>query len=122
MIITQKAIPRRAVLRGLGTALALPFLDSMVPALRGATADASPLRWHTFYTPNGMIMEQFIPGQIGAGFGYTPILKPLESFREHLAVITGLAHAQANALGDGSGDHGRSTACFLTGVHPKKTE
>jgi hypothetical protein len=120
MIITRKAIPRRTVLRGLGAALALPLLDSMTPALRAA--ETSPLRWHTFYTPNGMIMEQFIPAQTGAGFEYTPILKPLESFREQLVVITGLAHGQANPLGDGSGDHGRSTPCFLTGVHPKKTE
>jgi hypothetical protein len=68
------------------------------------------------------MMENWTPAESGAGFGYSTILKPLEPFRSKITVFTGLSHVQAEALGDGAGDHGRCCGSYLTGVHVKKTE
>jgi hypothetical protein len=124
MIITRKAMDRRTVLRGTGAALALPLLDAMIPtSTRAAEATAqSRMRLQIIYTPNGMMMQNFRPAEAGEGYAITPILKPLEPYREKFTVITGLAHKQAEALGDGGGDHGRSGGSYLTGVHVKKTQ
>ena len=117
-----KHIPRRTVLRGLGTMIALPFLDSMVPAFASPLLNKStPRRMAFVYVPNGAIMEDWTPAKPGAGYDLGPILKPLEPFREDLLVLTGLAQYEGNSLGDGSGDHARAASTFLTGVHPKKT-
>ena len=117
-----KHIPRRTVLRGLGTMIALPFLDSMVPAFASRLLRKSrPRRMAFVYIPNGAIMEDWTPAEPGAGYDLGPILKPLEPFREDLLVLTGLAQYQGNSLGDGPGDHARAGSTFLTGVHPKKT-
>ena len=117
-----KHIPRRTVLRGLGTMIALPFLDSMVPAFASPLLRKSrPRRMAFVYIPNGAIMEDWTPAKPGAGYNLGPILKPLEPFREDLLVLTGLAQYQGNSLGDGPGDHARAGSTFLTGVHPKKT-
>jgi hypothetical protein len=93
MMITRKAIPRRAVLRGLGATLALPLLDSMVPALTAlAQTAASPItRFGVMYTVNGMIMEKWTPAAEGAGFELTPTLGALAPFREQFSVLSGLA-------------------------------
>ena len=88
MIITQKAINRRTVLRGIGTTLALPLLDSMIPALRAAPK--AKCRLGVVYVPNGIVMQNWTPGAQGAAFGFTPTLKPLEQFREHVLVLSGL--------------------------------
>ena len=64
-----------------------------------------------------MIQEQWNPAAVGEGFEFTPILKPLEPFREHLNILSGLAHLQADTFGDGTGDHPRASAVWLTGVH-----
>jgi hypothetical protein len=123
MIITRKAMGRRTVLRGMGTALALPLLDAMMTSTRAAEVAAKArMRLQVIYTPNGMMMQNYMPAQAGEGFVMTPILKPLEPYREKFTVISGLAHKQAEALGDGGGDHGRSCGSYLTGVHVKKTE
>ncbi len=124
MIITKKSLPRRAFLRGVGTALALPLLDAMIPALsKGATTAAQPVvRLGFIYHPTGAIQKQWVPAAEGVGFEFSPTLKPLEPFREHVNVLTGLAQIQARALGDGPGDHAREGAVWLTGVHPTKTE
>jgi hypothetical protein len=107
-------------LRGIGAAVALPMLDSMVPALQSAPV---PVRRAVFlYTPNGVIMKDWTPAADGAGFEFTPTLKPLEPFREKLVVLTGLGHHNGDSLGDGAGDHARAGATWLTGVHPKKTD
>ena len=93
MIITNKAIPRRTILRGIGASLALPFLDSMVPAF-GAAASAAAVpvrRFGVVYVPNGMVMKNWTPEAEGAAFELTPILKPLEPFRDDLLVLTGLS-------------------------------
>jgi hypothetical protein len=113
---------RRTVLRGLGTAVALPLMEAMVPAARAAKPAARPKRLQIFYTPNGMIMQSFTPQTAGRDYALSPTLAPLEAFRNDFTVISGLAHYQASALGDGPGGHGRSCGAYLTGAHPKRTE
>ena len=123
MIITKKFLDRRMFLRGAGVAVALPLLDSMFPALSGANSAAKPaVRLGFIYHPTGAIQARWTPATDGAGFEFTPTLKVLEPLREHVNVITGLAHIQARALGDGNGDHAREGAVWLTASHPKKTE
>ena len=118
--LSRKSLSRRTILRGIGASVALPLLDSMVPALKSAPV---PVRRAAFlYTPNGIIMKDWTPTSEGAGFTFTPTLKPLESFRDHVLVLTGLQHHNGESLGDGAGDHARAGATWLTGVHPKKTE
>jgi hypothetical protein len=123
MIIRSKVMGRRTVLRGMGATLALPLLEAMMTSASAAEAAAKArMRLQVIYMPNGMMMQNFTPAQTGEGYAMTPILKPLEPYREKFAVISGLAHKQAEALGDGGGDHGRSCGSYLTGVHVKKTE
>ncbi len=122
MIVTKKSLHRRTFLRGLGTTLALPLLDSMVPALASANAVKSPIRLGFVYHPVGMIMNRWTPLTEGAGFEITPTMKALEPFRERMVVLTGLAQVNGRALGDGPGDHAREGATWLTGVHPKRSE
>ncbi len=122
-IITRKHLGRRTFLRGVGAAVALPMLDAMVPALASASTAAAntPTRLAFSYVPNGVIMKHWTPAGVGEAFEFTPTLAPLQAFRKDLLVLSGLAHHNAEALGDGGGDHARAAACFLTGVHPKKT-
>ncbi|MXZ72567.1 MAG: DUF1552 domain-containing protein [Acidobacteria bacterium] len=125
MIVTKKHVSRRTVIRGLGATMALPLLDAMVPAFRPIRLSAaSPTRrLATVYVPNGIIMEQWTPSAEGAGFDLPPTLAPLAPYRDDLLVLTGLVHQTAYPLpGEGAGDHARAAACYLTGVHPKKTE
>jgi hypothetical protein len=74
------------------------------------------------YIPNGAVMQQWTPAEVGAGFGLSPILSPLAPFRDQLVVVSGLAHGQAEPLGDGNGEHSRASATWLNGVHPNQTE
>jgi hypothetical protein len=124
MIVTKKSLARRSFLRGMGTALALPMFDAMTPAFaapaRGVTA--SPARMAFLYVPNGIIMKDWTPTAEGKGFEMPRTLKPLEAYRDHLNVLTGLDHRNGDSLGDGAGDHARAGATWLTGVHPRKTE
>jgi hypothetical protein len=125
MIVTRRALPRRTFLRGAGAALALPLLDAMVPAFTPLTrAAGNPIRrLGFFYVPNGHIDDaRWTPATEGAGFELTPILSSLAPVREHTIVMTGLAHRNGLAMGDGNGDHSRATPTWLSGVHPKKTE
>ena len=119
MTITKLALPRRTFLRGIGTSLALPLLDAMVPAATAlAQTAANPVRRLGFvYIPNGVIQEQWVPATTGAGFDFSPTLSPLAPFRDRLLVASGLAHRQADSFGDGNGDHPRATAVWLSGVH-----
>ena len=123
MIITRKTLPRRTFLRGVGAALALPLLDAMTPALAGVAGRAvQPVRrlgW--VYLPNGMAMESWTPPDATA-LELSPTLAPLAPFRDRMVVLSGLAQGQAEALGDGNGEHTRATATWLNGVHPKETE
>ena len=131
MIISNLSLPRRTFLRGLGATVALPFLDSMLPAFSPLTraAGSPPIRLGYVYTPNGIIGAcdksprpfMWTPRTVGANFAFSPTMKALEPFREHVNVFSGLAQVTGRALGDGPGDHARATATFLTGVHPYKT-
>ncbi len=120
MIITRKHLPRRTFLKGMGTAIALPMLDGMVPAMATTNVEA-PVRLALVYVPNGIVMKDWTPKTAGKDFEFTRILKPLESFREDILVLSGLDDRNGNALGDGPGDHARAGAAILTGVHCKKT-
>jgi hypothetical protein len=117
MIITKLSLPRRTFLRGMGATLALPLLDAMVPAL-SAAPKPSPRRLGFIYgSPNGIIQSAFVPATVGRGFELSPILSPLAPVKDHLLVLSGLAHRQADSFGDGNGDHPRGTAVWLSGVH-----
>jgi len=124
MILTRKSLGRRTFLRGVGTAMALPFLDAMVPAMGRAAGsmEKAPVRLGFVYVPNGIIMEHWTPATEGVNFEFAPTMKALEPFRDRLNVFSGLAQHEGDALGDGAGDHARAGATWLTGVHPKKTE
>jgi hypothetical protein len=120
MFVTKKSLPRRTVLRGLGTAVALPWLDSMVPALTSAAGRT--LRLGAIYAPNGMNMAHWTPAAEGAAYTPSPILEPLTPYRDRVLVLSGLSNKEADVKkGDGGGDHGRGQAAFLTGAHAKPT-
>jgi hypothetical protein len=118
MFITKKSLSRRTFIQGMGVTLSLPLLDAMVPALTAAAAAAkTPTRFGFVYIPHGVILDQWTPAAEGASFELTPILKPLEPFRDYLTVVTNLAGPP-----DGGGGHAGSSAMWLNGVTPKKTE
>src|SRR5215210_6668094 len=120
MFLTKKHLDRRTFLRGIGVTLALPLLDSMIPArtmLAQTAAKATP-RLGFVYVPHGAIMDKWTPATEGAGFEFTPILKPLEPFREHINVVTGLGHRAA----DTTAVHSLSPTTWLSGVRPKATQ
>ena len=124
-IISKTYLPRRTFLRGIGASIALPLLDSMVPALSAIrNTSARPIRrLGVFYVPHGAVMEKWTPSVEGAQFDFTPILEPLEMFRDRLLVLSGLSNEPAVALpGEPAGGHGRIGGAFLTGVHVKPTE
>lgn len=121
MRILRKPLSRRTLLRGAGTTVALPFLEAMMPSARAADVAARPKRLQIFYTPNGMMMEQFRPVS-AKGLALPPTLEPLAAHRQRLAVITGLGHPSAAAMGDRPAGHGRSCPAFLTGTHVRQTE
>ena len=120
MFISKKHLPRRTFLRGVGVTLALPLLDSMLPAqtaLRKTAAKGVP-RLGFVYIPHGAIMDRWTPSTEGKGFEFTPILKPLEPFAEQVNVISGLGHRAA----DSTAVHSLSPTTWLSGVRPKPTQ
>jgi hypothetical protein len=124
MIVTKKAISRRTILRGVGATIALPLLDAMVPALTASqrTAATPVRRLGIVYHPNGVVYENWLPTGVGRDFQFSRVLAPLERFRNRTVVVTGLADRQAEALGDGAGDHSRASGSYLTGVHVRKSD
>jgi len=124
MVVVKKAIPRRALLRGMGAAVALPLLDSMIPAFAGPadTMTKATPRLSFVYAANGIWpMDKWTPKTEGAAFELTPFLEPLAPFRNQMLLLTGLAHAEAAAMeGDAGGDHSCACASYLTGVRPKR--
>jgi hypothetical protein len=122
MFISKKAIPRRAVLRGMGAMIALPLLDSMVPALSAmAKTAAKPVnRFGVMYVPNGMIMKNYLPLVEGAGFELTPTLAPLAKMREQILVLSGLECLPTP--GRPGGAHAKASTRFLTDVSPPLSE
>jgi hypothetical protein len=118
--LTKRHLSRRALLRGAGTALALPLLESMMPAGVARAAAATPrTRLACIYVPHGAVMSQWTPKQAGTGFAFPEILKPLEPFRERVNVISGLTLPLAYGQDASAGaNHTRSSAVFLTGAKP----
>ena len=119
-------IPRRTFLRGIGTAIALPMLESMVPlrALAVGAADVAkplPKRMAFVYVPNGANMADWTPKTVGTDFELPPILEPLKKNQKDLLVLSGLAQDMGRPHGDGAGDHARASATFLTGCKARKT-
>lgn len=123
MLVTKKHMPRRTMLRGIGAALALPLLDSMVPALSAKAKQ--PARMAFVYFPNGVQMDSWVPKTSGQNVALPDLLpsvmEPLAPHREYFSVLGGLTVDGGRAHGDGPGDHGRAGASYLTGAHPKKT-
>lgn len=120
----RREISRRTVLRGVGTALALPWFESLSGRAWGmprGQAKKPPVRMAFLCTPNGMHMPDWTPSSIGDEFDLPAILKPLASFQSDMIVLNGLTLDGARAHGDGGGDHARALAAFLTGAHPRKT-
>ncbi len=117
MIITKKALPRRTILRGIGTALALPLMDGMVPALTALsrTAAQATQRLGVVYVPNGIVMKSWTPSASGGPFEFTPILEPLKPFRDRLVVLSGLTN-------EGENSHETGSTKFLTGMPAKRTQ
>jgi hypothetical protein len=124
--ITKKHMSRRTVLRGLGTALSLPLLDSMVPAQTplAKTAANPEIRLGLCFIPHGAVMANWTPAGEGTDLQLSRTLTPLEPFKNQVVVATNLAHKMAapGGPGDNGGDHTRSPAVFLNGVHPKRTD
>jgi hypothetical protein len=113
MFITKKHLSRRTVLRGLGAALSLPLLDSMVPALGAATAGAPVRRFGVFYVPNGMSMPYWFPKTEGPLKEMPATLQSLAELKDRVLLMGGLADQAANLV-KGAGDHARSAGTFLT--------
>ncbi len=123
-LILKKQLPRRTFLRGVGTVLALPMLDAMVPSFVKAAA-ASPTRMAILYFPNGVQMDTWT---IQAAEPITRLpdvlprtLEPLAKYKNDITILRGLTVDGGRAHGDGPGDHGRAGASYLTGAHPLKT-
>src|ERR1043166_4105613 len=114
-------ISRRTVLRGMGAAVALPWLEAITPAFV-RTGGAMPLRIGFVYTPNGKNMDDWTPKAEGAQYELPTILQPLKDLRDDFMVLTGLTADKARAHGDGGGDHARALGAFLTGCQPRKTD
>lgn len=115
-------IPRRTFLKGIGTLMALPVLEGMAPLTALAQSPkVSPVRMAFLFVPNGVNLDAWTPAAEGANYALTPILDSLRDVKGSINVLSGLTQHNAFDLGDGPGDHARSTATWLTGVHPKKT-
>jgi hypothetical protein len=122
MMITQKALPRRAFLRGFGSAaIGLPFLDAMSPAFAGPAAAKPPVRMAFFYVPNGIVMDGWNPSYEGKFREMPRALKSLEPYKDDILQLGNLTHNTGRALLDGPGDHGRCCGSYLTGIQVKKS-
>ena len=122
-MITRKTLSRRTLLRGVGTAIALPALDAMAPAMNSSKLPGkAPVRMAFVYVPNGIDMRHWTPKEDGAFQGELPrILKPMEPLRQDITILSNLTQNNGRALLDGAGDHGRCCGAYLTGVQPRKS-
>jgi hypothetical protein len=120
MFISRKHLSRRTFLQGAGVTLALPLLESMVPALTAGSQTAANVapRLGFIYVPHGAVMDRYTPDTVGRGFEFKEILKPLEPFRNKLSIVSGLGHAAA----DTTAVHSLSPTTWLSGVRPKPTQ
>jgi hypothetical protein len=121
MMLSRKALPRRAFLKGAGIALGLPFLDAMTPAFADTKAAAPPVRLAWFYTPNGIDMRHWTPAAEGPLQEMAGILAPLEPVKKDILVLSNLTANWGRPLLVGAGDHGRALAAYMTGVQVYRT-
>ena len=123
MIITRKHLPSPDVPQGHGGGHRAADARRHDAGVRGTGRARlqAPTRLAFTYVPNGITMADWTPAADGAAFEFTRVLKPLEAFRKDTLILSGLAHKNGEALGDGPGDHARAAASYLTGVHPRKT-
>jgi hypothetical protein len=123
--LSRTRLARRTFLRGVGTALALPCLDAMLPRTARAAAAAAaakpPVRMAFLFSPNGVIPSAWAPAEIGANYTLSSTLAPLAPLKSDVLILSGFSQKNGFDLGDGAGDHARSASTFLTGVHPYKT-
>ena len=118
----KSPITRRTALKGFGTAVALPWLESLgFTAPASSAANGAPRRVAFVYVPNGVNLPEWTPAETGRLTKLTGILQPLDPFKEHVNVLSGLALDKGRANGDGPGDHARAMSTFLTGRQPRKT-
>src|SRR5947209_685046 len=117
----MRTISRRTVLKGLGTALALPCLESMLPSAVAAAPVAAPKRLLFLYVPNGVHMQDWTPKTTGRDWELPYLFEPLKEFRQDFSILTGLTCDKARPNGDGPGDHARAMSSFLTGRQARKT-
>src|SRR5262245_51231471 len=133
MFITKKSLPRRTVLRGMGTTLALPMLDAMVPALSAkSTVRGAVRRLSSVYIPNGVVIDvqladgtsidKWTPTGEGHSFELSPTLKALAPFQNELVVVSGLGSKPSDSWGEGNGDHARACSTWLSATHIKRAE
>ena len=115
MIITKKALPRRTFVKGVGAALALPLLESMLPALARAQDTSNPVqRLFVGYVPNGVIMDKWTPTTVGADFAFPSILEPLAKYKDGISVLTRfLPFGEFGGVSGGEEGRGRATAVRL---------
>jgi len=118
--LTKKHLNRRTFLRGTGTTLALPLLESMVPANTAlAQANMPKTRFGAMYLPHGATMSRWTPATEGKNFEFTEILQPLEKFREYVNVVSGTGLPLAYGPGGATANHNRSAASYLSGAKPQ---
>jgi Protein of unknown function (DUF1552) len=120
--MSMQPISRRTLLRGIGAAIAVPWLDAMTPAFARSTPAPFPTRLGFIYVPNGKNMDDWTPKAEGADYELPSILQPLKDLKGDFSILTGLTADKARAHGDGGGDHARALAAFLTGAQPRKTD
>lgn len=121
-IVSTHTASRRRFLRGLGTVMSLPFLESLAPRGFAAAKSAKPpVRMAFLYTPNGVNCQEWFPKGEGRGYQLSNSLKVIEQHRDDFSVVSGLCQNWADSHGNGGGDHARAVATFLTGCQPRKT-
>ena len=117
--ITKKHLSRRTFLRGTGVTLALPFLESMLPAQTPSVGEVPKTRLVFIFYPHGVTMDKWLPATTGTGFEFTPILKPLEPFRDYINIVSNtFAPLAYGADASAAANHARSSAVFLSGAKP----
>jgi hypothetical protein len=120
MFITKKHLSRRTMLKGAGVAIGLPLLDAMIPAgtALADTAAVAPPRMGFVYFPHGAVMSNWVPTSTGTDFKISPILEPLDPYRQYMTVVSGLR----NKAGESPSPHAIIAGTWLTCVHPPSSQ
>ena len=119
--ITKKHLSRRMFLQGAGVTIALPFLESMMPAATPLqkTAAVGKMRFGAIYFPHGATMYKWTPEGEGTTFEFSEILQPLKPFRDCINIISDMSHPQAYGGGSATSNHTRSAAAYLSGANAR---